>query len=100
VLDAVNGKEIASAASASGADDLFFDPMSQRLFLISGLGEVDAYQAEAKTLHALGVVKTAVGAKTALFVPDQNLLYVMVPGVGNGDAEVRVFTAGKPGDKK
>lgn len=92
-IDAASGKEVASLQSAEGADDLFYDPALRRVYLISGAGEVDAYQLDAaRTLHLLGVVQTAAGAKTALFVPAQSLLYVGVPGMGNRTAEIRVYS--------
>ena len=92
-LDASSGKEVASAASAGGADDLFYDPALHRLYLISGEGEVDTYQLDAaRALHPLEVTHTAAGAKTALFVPAQSLLYVGVPGASGHAAEIRVYS--------
>jgi DNA-binding beta-propeller fold protein YncE len=105
-LDAKSGKEIANLPIAGGADDLFYDPALSRIYVIAGTGEVDSFQVDdAKTLHAIGVLHTAVGAKTALFVPSQNLLYVGVPGAGQASASIRVYTTtvsavGKTGDKQ
>jgi DNA-binding beta-propeller fold protein YncE len=97
-LDAKTGKEVASLPAAESADDLFYDPALGRVYLISGTGEIDAFQADrAKSLHALGVLPTAAGAKTALFVPAQNLLYVAVPGAGDQASEIRVYTTVKNG---
>jgi hypothetical protein len=91
-LDSVTGKEVASLRSAAGADDLFYDPAFSRVYLISGAGEVDSYQlGGAKALRPLGTLHTAAGAKTALFVPSQNLLYVGVPGADGHPAEIRVY---------
>jgi 4-phytase/acid phosphatase len=92
VLDAASGKELSSLPAADGADDLFYDPALRRVYVISGSGEVDSYQVdEAKNLHPLEVLHTGAGAKTALFVPAQNLLYVGVPGAGGHAAEIRVY---------
>jgi len=92
-LDASSGREVGSAASARGADDLFYDPALDRLYLISGEGEVDTYQLDAAgVLHPLEVIHTAAGAKTALFVPAQNLLYVGMPGVDGHAAEIRAYS--------
>ncbi len=97
-IDASTGKEIASQPAAGGADDLFYDPALRRVYVISGAGEVDAYQvSEAKVLSSIGVLHTAAGAKTALFVPAQNLLYLGVPGVGGKSAEIRVYATDKSG---
>jgi YVTN family beta-propeller protein len=86
------GKETASAPSAEGADDLFLDESLHRLYLISGAGEVDAYSADAHgKLGASGVINTAPGAKTALFVPSLHALYVGIPGTADHAAEIRVY---------
>jgi len=96
-LDQTTGKEIGSLAAAGGADDLFYDPALRRVYLISGAGEVDTYQVGlAKALHSLGVLKTAAGAKTALFVTSQNLLYVGVPSAPEHSAEIRVYSTVAP----
>jgi DNA-binding beta-propeller fold protein YncE len=98
VMDAVTGKEVASLPAAGGADDLFYDPTMHRIYVICGAGEVDAYQIdEAKNLHPLEVLHTAAGAKTALFVPEKNLLYVGVPGINEHPAEIRVYSSVKIG---
>ena len=91
-LNAATGKEISNAPTADGADDLFYDAASRRVYVITGSGEVDAFQVDdAQLLHPIGVQHTAAGAKTALFVPAQHLLYVGVPGAGAKHAEIRVF---------
>jgi len=91
-LDAGTGKELASAASAGQADDLFYDSSLHRIYLISGAGEVDSYQVgEGNSLQVLPAVHTVSGAKTALFVQSQNVLYVGVPGTSDRAGEVRVY---------
>jgi YVTN family beta-propeller protein len=98
VMDAVTGKEVASLPAAGGADDLFYDPAMRRVYVICGSGEIDAYQIdEAKDLHALEVLPTAAGAKTALFVPANHMLYVGVPGVNEHPEEIRVYSSVKIG---
>jgi len=97
-LDATTGKEVTGLPTAGGVDDLFYDPALRRVYVIAGVGEVDAYQLDdAKNLRALGVLHTAAGAKTALFVAAQNLLYVGIPGVGEHAAEIRVYATEKNG---
>jgi DNA-binding beta-propeller fold protein YncE len=100
-LDAVTGKETGRQPAAGGADDLFYDPALRRVYVISGVGEVDAYQvSEAKALSTIGVLHTAPGAKTALFVSAQKLLYVGVPGMAGHSAEIRVYTTSTSGATK
>lgn len=92
-LDAATGKEIASVPAAGKTDDLFYDAARGRVYLIGGAGELDTFQVtKEKTLRALGVVHTPAGAKTGLFVPSQNLLYLGVPGIGSDSAAIRVYS--------
>ena len=100
-LDSATGKELARIPTSEGADDLFYDQDAHRVYVIAGAGEVDVFQAAAHgMLESLGKVSTVAGAKTALFVPSQSLLYVGVPGMGGQPAEIRVFsTASKRGNE-
>lgn len=92
VVDATSGKELSAAPIGQGADDLFYDLALHSVYVISGVGEIDAFQVEsAGGLHSLGVIHTAAGAKTALFVPSQALLYVGAPGIDGHPAEIRVY---------
>lgn len=43
-------------------------------------------------LANVGTVKTGVGAKTGLFVPSLQTLFVAVPSVGSEPAQVRAFS--------
>jgi DNA-binding beta-propeller fold protein YncE len=91
-VDARTGRQVSKAPSGAGADDLFFDAALHRLYLISGAGEVDAYDTDPSgTLGTASVTRTESGAKTALFVPALRSLFVGVPGVGGHPAEIRVF---------
>jgi len=95
-LDASTGKELSRAPSGTGADDLFYDSSLHRVYVIAGAGEVDAYEVSAKTpLHSIGILPTAAGAKTALFVPSLSTLYVGIPGSGGHPAEIRVYSPAK-----
>jgi DNA-binding beta-propeller fold protein YncE len=91
-LDAASGAERSSAATGEGADDLFYDAALGRVYVISGAGEVDAYQVDGASIQAIGVTRTAPGAKTALFVPTENALYVGVPAAGGKPAEIRIYS--------
>jgi len=92
-LDGSTGIELARIPIAAGADDLFYDQAGHRVLVITGAGEVDIVQADSRNvLRLLGKVSTAAGAKTALFVPSQSLLYVGVPAVAPAPSEVRVYS--------
>jgi hypothetical protein len=100
-LDTVTGREVASLPAAGKADDLFYDHALRRVYLISGAGEVDTFQVDdTNALRPLAVVQTAPGAKTALFVPSQNLLYLGVPGTADHSVEIREYSTSEFGANK
>jgi len=101
LLDGETGKEIASLPTVEGADDMFFDADLNRVYVTGGGGEVDAYQADgAKGIRAIGAMRTAPGAKTALFVPQRHELFVGIPGLNGHDAGVRVYTTSAGMEKR
>lgn len=96
-MDADSGNELSSIATIGGADDLFYDGALERVYVIGGAGEVETFQVEEhRSLRSLGSIHTASGAKTALFVPSQSLLYVGIPGFDGHAAQIQVWaTASK-----
>jgi DNA-binding beta-propeller fold protein YncE len=91
-LDAATGNELSAVPAAAGADDLFLDPARNRVYVIGGAGEVSVHQLGPAAPAALGILKTAPGAKTGLFVPARNLLFVGIPGAAPAAASIRAYT--------
>jgi len=92
-LNATTGAELARAPVGDGADDLFYDAALARVYVISGAGEIDAFQLDGDGHFASsGVTHTVAGAKTALFVPSESAIYVGIPGRGELPAEIRVYS--------
>jgi DNA-binding beta-propeller fold protein YncE len=94
VYDTTTGKETASIDIVGDTDDLFYDSTRKRLYVSGGDGFIDVVQDQggnrfSRTAH----LATAAGARTSLFVPDQNRLFLAVPHRGNQKAEVRVYEA-------
>ena len=77
---------------AARGRDLFYDATRKRLFVTGGDGFADVVQ-EVDPGHFSRVVHlpTAAGARTSLFVPMQNRLYVAVPHRGNQRSEIRIY---------
>jgi DNA-binding beta-propeller fold protein YncE len=92
-LDGATGVEISDLPSAVGADDLFYEPVRHRAYLISGSGAVDVYEvAPDKSLKAVDSIKTGPGAKTGLLVPSLKSLFVAVPATSAQPAEIRMYS--------
>ncbi len=76
VLDAHSGKATSSLTTCGDADDVFFDNRRHRLYVSCGEGSVDVWQQEGTGYRHLGLIRTAKGARTSLFVPTLDRLYV------------------------
>lgn len=80
VLDSETGKVIATLDIGGGADETFYDPAHRRIYVAGGDGFVDVVQQlDPDHYQSLGRIATGVLAKTALWVPELNRLYVAVP---------------------
>ena len=94
VMDMESGKIVAQLDCPGDSDDIFYDAARKRIYVAGGEGFLEAFaQKSADEYQSLGKIKTSDGARTALFVPDLNRIYLAVPHKGgNAGAEVRVYT--------
>ncbi len=94
VLDMESGKVLTQLDAPGDSDDIFYDAARQRVYVAGGEGFLEAFaQKGANDYQSMGKIKTAEGARTALFVPDMNRIFLAVPHKGaNPRAEVRVYT--------
>jgi hypothetical protein len=76
IFDTNTGKPTGTFATCGDADDVFFDAKRRRIYVSCGDGDVDAWQQDGSSLHRLPLLKTASGARTSLFVPDLDRLFV------------------------
>jgi DNA-binding beta-propeller fold protein YncE len=92
VYNTESGRLIASLDSAGDADDIFYDAVLKRIYVIGGEGFIDIFaQQDADHYRLLTQIPTATGARTGLLVPETDRLYVAVPHYGRQRAEVRVY---------
>jgi DNA-binding beta-propeller fold protein YncE len=92
VLDTESGKVIAKIDISGDSDGLFYDSKRHRIYAICGAGKIDIIeQADANTYEALAKIDTADGARTGLFVPERDSLFVAVPHRGSQQAEIRRY---------
>jgi len=76
LIDAVSGAQVASFATCGDADDVFFDKTGARIYVSCGSGEVAVFTKTSDGFHPLGTIPTASGARTSLYVPDWDRLFV------------------------
>ncbi|HEY3909849.1 MAG TPA: hypothetical protein VGM07_08160 [Stellaceae bacterium] len=77
LIDAQTGALAARLGTCGDADDVFFDARRRRLYVSCGAGALDVFEAGAGGGYArLARVKTSGGARTSLFVPPLDRLFV------------------------
>ncbi len=91
VLDTRTGKELTRTPSCSDADDLWYDAPRRQLYVSCGQGVLDVVSLADATPRRLARITTADGARTSLFVPQEDRLYLAVPHRGPQPAEIRVY---------
>jgi DNA-binding beta-propeller fold protein YncE len=92
VLDTESGKPVTSVGISGDPDDIFYDRKRHRVYVICGAGKIDIIdQTDANTYKALAKINTADGARSGLFVPERDALFVAVPHRGSQQAEIRRY---------
>src|ERR1019366_5600559 len=92
-----SGQEITHSTTVGDADDLFYDPARNTVYVIGGEGFVDIVAVHPDgSLESTMHVPTAPGARTGLFVPQWNSLLVAAPRRGTREARILVFSVGRP----
>src|SRR5579871_1726011 len=94
VMNAENGKEVATVDVADYVDDLAYDAAHHRLYIPGGGGNGAISVVEqrgADDYKLIATVPTKPGAKTARFVPELNKYYVGVPAKEGQAAQLLVY---------
>jgi hypothetical protein len=91
LLDAASGAVRQRLSVCGDSDDVFFDATRARIYASCGAGEVAVFHRDA-SWRALDPVRTASGARTSLFVPQLDRLYVAErAGLVGSEAAIRVY---------
>jgi DNA-binding beta-propeller fold protein YncE len=91
VLSMDNGSAIESLDTCGDADDVFLDPHRDRVYVVCGEGVVEAIGKRNDRYQRLGRILTSVGARTALFVPELDRLFVAVRKSATESASIWVL---------
>src|SRR4051812_20589882 len=91
VLSNTDGAVVANLDTCGDADDLFVDARRHRVYVVCGAGAVDVFEDNAGAYQRIGQVGTAPGARTGLFVPELDRLFVAVRAAGSEPAAIWVL---------
>jgi DNA-binding beta-propeller fold protein YncE len=90
-LSSQDGHVAAKADTCGDADDVFVDRKRRRVYVSCGAGAVDVLKANDAGYRRLARVPTVPGARTSLFVPELDRLFVAVRAASNEPAAIWVF---------
>jgi DNA-binding beta-propeller fold protein YncE len=92
VLDTDSGGIVAKIDISGDPDDVFYDSKRHRIYAICGAGKINIIeQADASSYKVSANIDTAAGARTGLFVPERDMLFVAIPHRGSQKAEIRAY---------
>jgi hypothetical protein len=90
--NAADGEVQSRIGTCGDADDVFFDTKRARIYVSCGSGAIDVFDARSREIKRLDRIATASGARTSLFVPELDRLFVATrAGVFGGDASILIF---------
>lgn len=96
VFDTESGKVVADVEAVGDADNVFYDRKRKRVYVSGGEGFLDVFdQRDADHYIRIAHLPTAPGARTSLFVPELDRLYLAVPARGAQQAEIRVYAVAR-----
>src|SRR6516162_10434298 len=89
VFDMRNGSIGRMVDACADADDVFVDAKRHRIYVSCGTGVIDVF--DAPSYEHLSRIPTVSGARTSLFVPELDRLFLAVRAAGSNPAEIWVL---------
>jgi hypothetical protein len=89
VFSMQDGATIAQVETCGDADDIFLDTKRRRIYVTCGDGILDVF--DAQTFARLARIPTVAGARTALFVPEMDRIFLAARASTSEPASIWVF---------
>ncbi|WP_046869410.1 YncE family protein [Microvirga massiliensis] len=86
-----DGKEVTSTSTCGDADDVFVDVQRHRVYVSCGDGFLDVFEPHEASYRRIARIPTASGARTSLFVPELDRLFLAVRAGSQQPAELWVY---------
>jgi hypothetical protein len=90
-LSSQDGHVVAKAETCGDTDDVFVDHKRRRVYVSCGEGVVDVLEPSEAVYRRLARVPTVPGARTSLFVPELDRLFVAARATSREPAAIWVF---------
>jgi len=88
---AADGAMAANVETCGDADDVFVDTKRDRVYVSCGDGYLDVFESAGAGYARIARIDTVSGARTALFVPELDRLFLAVRARGGNPASIWVF---------
>jgi len=94
VFDTQTGKQVPAGEIAGKTDDLFYDSVRRRVYVLTSVGYIEVFEPkDADLYNRIARYETPSRSQTGLFVPEWEKLFVAVPAQGDQSAEIRAYQA-------
>jgi hypothetical protein len=91
IYRARDGRLVAALDTCGDSDDVFVDSRRSRIYVICGEGAIDVFGAVGERYGHLARIRTAPGARTGLFVPELDRLFLAVRARSGTPAAIWVY---------
>jgi DNA-binding beta-propeller fold protein YncE len=92
IFDSKTGKNVATLEIAKDVDDIFYDEVRKHFYLSCGEGFLQVIdRLDSDHYRLLSSDPTSPGARTSLFVPERNQLFLAVPSRGSQMARIDIY---------
>jgi DNA-binding beta-propeller fold protein YncE len=88
-----DGAPVANVDLCADADDMFVDAKRERLYVSCGDGYLDVFDTRENAYRRINHIATVSGARTSLFVPELDLLFIAARATSSEPAAIWLFRA-------
>jgi len=86
-----DGAKVASSPTCGDSDDVFVDAKRHRIYVSCGEGFLDVFEPQGATYRRIDHIPTVSGARTSLYVPELDRLFLAVRASAQQPAEIWVY---------
>jgi DNA-binding beta-propeller fold protein YncE len=86
-----DGDPVANVDLCADADDMFVDAKRERVYVSCGDGYLDAFDTRENAYRRINHIATVSGARTSLFVPELDVLFIAARATPSEPAAIWVF---------
>jgi DNA-binding beta-propeller fold protein YncE len=94
-FDTQTGKKLYSIETCGDSDDVFFDSKRSRVYVTCGEGLMEVIADKGTNYAKVATITTVGGARTSLYVPQLDRLFLAVRANGQAPAAVWIFKPGQ-----